>query len=385
MGSPCIRVLLVEDNPGDARLIREMLAEARDTCFDLETVSRLAEGLERLRQDDCGVALLDLSLPDSQGLDTFRAFHARARGVPVVVLTGLADETIAVEAVHDGAQDYLVKGQVESQQLVHALRYAIGRQRRQQGMEATLRATEYELGMAREIQQRLFPATAPPAPGFDIHGAAFCAQATGGDFYDYLRLGDGRVGLVIGDVTSHGLGPALLMAATRAYLRAFAQTYADVGRILTLTNRVLVEDVTGGRNVTLLLAQLDYRARSFHYASAGHYPGYILDPRGNVRARLFSTGLPLGIMPDGTFATAPVTRLESGEIVVLFTDGLVEARRPDGEMFGDGRVLAHVRANRERVAQEIVGSLYKAVCRFAANGTLHDDVTLIVIKVGAAS
>ncbi len=127
--SEVIRALLIEDNPGDARLIGEMLAEAKDVQFDLECVKQLAEGFEYLAAKGTDVILLDLSLPDSWGLDTFIKLQARAAEVPIIVLTGTKDETVAVKAVYEGAQDYLVKGQVNSSLLVRAARYAIERKR----------------------------------------------------------------------------------------------------------------------------------------------------------------------------------------------------------------------------------------------------------------
>ena len=129
MDEGSIEVLLVEDNPGDARLIQEILAEVRGTPFDLEHVDRLSAGLERLSSRGIDVVLLDLSLPDSRGLDTFVTMHAQASQVPIIVLTGLDDEELAVTAVREGAQDYLVKGQVDSNLLVRAIRYAIERKR----------------------------------------------------------------------------------------------------------------------------------------------------------------------------------------------------------------------------------------------------------------
>jgi signal transduction histidine kinase len=121
-------VLLIEDNPGDARLIREILAEARSALFQVEWVGRLGDGLARLASSGVGVVLLDLSLPDSQGLETFRRVRAQAPGVPIVVLSGLDDEEMALRAVREGAQDYLVKGQVNNHLLTRALGYAIERQ-----------------------------------------------------------------------------------------------------------------------------------------------------------------------------------------------------------------------------------------------------------------
>jgi signal transduction histidine kinase len=130
-----IRVLLVEDNPGDARLIREILARARGAQFELERVERLSAALERLTTGGIDAILLDLTLPDSNGLDTFFKVHARAPRVPITVLSGFDDEVVAIHAVREGAQDYLVKGQVDRNLLVRALRYAIERKRSEEALQ----------------------------------------------------------------------------------------------------------------------------------------------------------------------------------------------------------------------------------------------------------
>lgn len=129
------KILLIEDNPGDARLIREMLADAGGQGFAIEWLSRLADGLERLDQGKIDLVLLDLGLPDSQGLDTFIKAHAQAPQVPFVVLTGLADETLALSAVGQGAQDYLVKGATDANALLRAIRYATERKRAEIALE----------------------------------------------------------------------------------------------------------------------------------------------------------------------------------------------------------------------------------------------------------
>jgi anti-anti-sigma factor len=129
-----IKVLLVEDNPGDARLLREMLAEVGGISFELEYADQLSSGLERLAVEGIDLILLDLSLPDSQGLDTFARANAQAPQVPIIVLSGLDDEVLAVKAVREGAQDYLVKGLVDSNLLARAIRYAIERKKAEEAL-----------------------------------------------------------------------------------------------------------------------------------------------------------------------------------------------------------------------------------------------------------
>jgi serine phosphatase RsbU (regulator of sigma subunit) len=304
--------------------------------------------------------------------------------VPVVVLTGLADEALGEQAVQEGAQDYLLKGQVTAAHLIHALCYAVGRHQRHQGLSQRLRASEQEMAAARCIYQHLLPTGAPACAGYDIHGASLSVTAAGGDFYDYLALGQGGVRVVIGDVTGHGVGPALLMAATRAYLRAFAHSGDDLGTIVTRTNRVLADDLADGRNVTLLLAQLDAGRPTLAFISAGHPPGYVLDGHGEVRSQLFSTGLPLGILAEGSYAAGPALPLEAGDVVLLLTDGVREARNPSGNMFGDSRALEVARRHRACSSQDIIHALYTAVRDFSADGPAQDDITAVVIKVGVA-
>jgi sigma-B regulation protein RsbU (phosphoserine phosphatase) len=245
------------------------------------------------------------------------------------------------------------------------------------------RAHQEELRVAREIQQQLFP-VAPRLHGYDIGGASYPAQATGGDYFDFIPMGCGRLGIVIGDVSGHGLGPALLMASTRAYLRVLARMHADASEILASANRVLADDLGADRFVTLSFAVLDLHASSLVYASAGHPTGYILDAGGDVKASLTSTSSPLGFLPDDEFPSSDVLTLAPGDHVLFLTDGIAEARSPDGTAFGHQRALDIVRLYRSDSAQQIVENLYHAVRAFCHNKPPRDDITAVVTKVGPA-
>src|SRR3954453_22121424 len=174
-----LQILLIEDNAIEARLIQIMLSEAGGGFFELEPADRLSSGLRRLAKGDIGLVLLDLSLPDSQGLNTFARVHREARGVPIIVLSGLADETVAVNAVHEGAQDYLVKGQVSGPLLVRALRYAIERKRTSEQLghyAEELREKNQQMeayfNMARELQQMFLPQRYPTFPRAADHASS---------------------------------------------------------------------------------------------------------------------------------------------------------------------------------------------------------------------
>lgn len=235
--------------------------------------------------------------------------------------------------------------------------------------------------VAREIQQHLFPKAPPNLPGFDIAGASYPAAAAGGDYFDFVPMADNGLGLVVGDVTGHGIGPALLMAETRAYVRIAGLNRADAGEVLTRTNIALAEDIGSERYVTLFLGRLDANERQLTYVSAGHPPGYLLAPDGTVRMELRRTAVPLGMRPNTEYRLAPPILLHPGEIVLLLTDGIEEAMGPGDEMFGTDRMLEVLRVNRDKSAAEIVGAFYLAVRDFCKGAEQQDDVTAIVLKV----
>lgn len=248
-------------------------------------------------------------------------------------------------------------------------------------VERALRDNQAQLLAAQKIQECLLPSAPPDLPGFDIGGGSYPAEFTAGDYFDYLVMPDESIGLVIGDVSGHGFAPALLMASTQALLRSLTQTHTAVDEILTLANHFLAKETEHDRFVTMLLGCLDPRSRSFVYASAGHSPGYIFDGSGNVKARLESTALPLAVLPDIEFPTCDPIALQSGDMIVLLTDGFHEAESPEGVFLGFERVLDIVRANRQKKAADIVESLYRAVCDYTRPKKPTDDITAMVVKV----
>lgn len=373
-----IRVLLVEDDPDDVWVMRNLLGDRWEGPFALSQVELLSAAIERCAEDNFDAILLDLSLPDSQGLETFFAMHAHAGDVPIIVLSGHNDEQSAVKAVQAGAQDYLVKGQVSDHLLVRSIRYAIERNRRHHA-EEVMRDTSEEFRAAQEIQQRLYPSQAPVLPGFDIAGALYPAKATAGDYFDYIPMLNDCLGLVVGDVSSHGMGPALLMSETRACLRTLTQIHSDVGEILTRANRLLAADTSDFHFVTLAMARLDPQDRSMVYASAGQR-GYLLHPGIDVTI-LDSTSLPLGVRPETVVPNAPPIILLPGDLVTFFTDGVAEAESPGRVRFGIARALQVIRSERDKSAKEIIDILHQQVLGFCRSQPPSDDITIVVAKV----
>jgi PAS domain S-box-containing protein len=244
------------------------------------------------------------------------------------------------------------------------------------------RAAEREstLLLARSVQQRLFPPSPTQVPGFDVYGATFVADVTGGDYYDFIPLPDDRLAVLVADVSGHGVDSALLMAETRAVVRATAQTTAEPSEILSVVNRVLHADTEAHRFATLLLVCLHVPTGALAYSSAGHPSGYLLDGLGRPKVELPATGRPLGLFPESTYETRSDLHLEAGEALVLMTDGVMDCGDPDRELFGTARTLEVLSAGFSARASDIVDGLYRAVRTFEKGVPQRDDVTALVVK-----
>ncbi len=239
---------------------------------------------------------------------------------------------------------------------------------------------EFYLDLAREIQQRFYnPAIS--IPGLDIAGVAYPADQTGGDYFDFIAHPDGGVSLVIGDVSGHGFGSALVMAETRAYLRSYARLEPDMGVLLDHVNRALVADLGGGQHVTLLAARIDPCTRSLRYAGAGHVRCYLLRRSGEVGLVLESKGPPLGIFPDAEFPASRTFELSPGDRLLLMTDGVLEWVNGEGSEFGETGALDYVRRHPDQTASDLARGLYEAARTFAGPQPQQDDFSVVICKI----
>ena len=380
-----INLLLVEDNPGDARLIEFYLEEINDVTVDVKHVDTLALAIEALEgrnaPSDIDLVFLDLSLPDSFGMDTFEKTFEAAGGTPIIVLTGQSDHEMAVKAVQAGSEDFLIKNELDERILSRTMRFAMERYRRRQ-TEAVLQSATDELNVAARIQLGLLPNKMPEIDGFDIAGVSFPAEKVGGDYFDFIPMYGNRLGITIGDAMGHGLGPALMMAQTRACLRSLSRMCPTVDGVLELTNHILLEGMDDATCfVTLTLLRLDPRSKTLSYTNAGHPHGYVLSSVGEIKHHLDSTDLPLGVDPDSTFPTGDVIALSPGDVLFLYTDGVEDASVPHNPIFTNEQILSVVRDNLTKSALDIVNALYQAVKSFCDPYPPRDDITVVALKV----
>lgn len=404
MNAP-IKVLLVEDNPGDARLIQEMLADAANARFTLVHADRLSAALETLADAEVDVVLLDLSLPDSHGLDTFAKVQAAAAALPIIVFTGLDDEELGTRTVHGGAQDYLVKGQVDSNLLVRSMRYAIERKKVQKQLAAYTEQLqeknaemESELRMAREIQQAFLPQHYPTLPrGAQPRASAlrFChhyqpTATLAGDFFDIIDVSDTQAGVFICDVMGHGVRAALVTAFLRGLVEELKPVAADPGRFLTEIDRSFLAILK--RSDTFMFASAfyvvaDLAAGQLLYANAGHpEPMHVCRSRGIVK-RLEEDGdkpqPALGLVEEFVHVTHRCP-LETQDLVLLFTDGVFEVMDPEGRQFGEERLLASVRRRIHLPPEAMFTDLLAEINTFSTSSEFPDDVCLVGMEVTRA-
>jgi sigma-B regulation protein RsbU (phosphoserine phosphatase) len=243
---------------------------------------------------------------------------------------------------------------------------------------------ELQLKLARDVQQRFYTGVACSIEGFEVACAAYPAVETGGDYLDLFSMPDGRTCIGIGDVSGHGLDSALVMALTRAYVRAFAQVEADVSKILANVNQMLLADLEDSRFVTLLLVCLDGQKGSLSYAGAGHVPGFLMNGSGKIDCVLESLGPPLGLFMDSRYVTSTVP-LVLRQLVILLTDGATEMTSAEDVEFGNDGVLDYVRAHSQDSASQLAEGIYHAARSFANHKPQQDDVTGFVLRVTPAA
>jgi serine phosphatase RsbU (regulator of sigma subunit)/CHASE1-domain containing sensor protein/anti-sigma regulatory factor (Ser/Thr protein kinase) len=246
-------------------------------------------------------------------------------------------------------------------------------------LESFHNSVEQELGTARSIQHALLPKDLPRLEGWKIAYHYQPAREVGGDFYDFLRLDDGRVGLVIGDVSGKGIAAALVMANTQSVLRAVARRENIApGRVLAEANEVLYAYIPAGTFVTCFYGVLDPESGRLVYANAGHDPPY--SQRGGDAQELRARGMPLGLMPGMPYEEKEAV-LAAGDDLVFYSDGLVEAHDPEGEMFGFPRLRKLIMAQNAGSGEELVDFLLAELARFTgADSEQEDDITLVTLE-----
>lgn len=266
------------------------------------------------------------------------------------------------------------------------LRYFVReRERAMAALDREHRRVRHSLSLAMEVQQSLLPGVDPVVKDLDITGRSVYCDETGGDYYDFLNgdhHGQGKIKVVVGDVSDHGIPSALLMATARAVIREHSSRQGRVSEIASNVNRQLFKDVEeSGRFMTMFYAEIDSRNKRMHWLNAGHEPALVYDPGTDSFEDLSGGGsLPLGILEDAEY-TEVRRNIAPGQIIIILTDGIREARNRYGEMFGKDSLKNIIRRNASADAAKILQTVFTELDLFRQGVKAEDDMTLVVIKV----
>ena len=242
---------------------------------------------------------------------------------------------------------------------------------------------QQSLELAMQVQQNLLPQKDPVVKGLDVSGRSIYCDETGGDYFDFLHLnGNNRLGVVLGDISGHGIPSALLMATARAFIRQRSVMPGNISEIIEDVNRLLCKDVMDSNSfMTLFYLSIDPQDGNLRWVRAGHDPALSYNPDTDTFEEFVGSGIPIGVEPDWKYTVNEKNGLVPGQIIVLSTDGIRETFNRAGEMFGKERMIEAIRRNRQKGARDILGGIIDSVDQFREGLEFQDDITLVVIKV----
>jgi serine phosphatase RsbU (regulator of sigma subunit) len=345
---------------------------SRGEGFSMSTTVR-----DRVLREKCSIVVTDAQLED--GLREHKSIVMnRVRSMMAVPLQ-TSDRVIGLLYVDNGAflrpfseedLDLLtVMANVAAIRIEHARLAAI---------EQTDRLIESELAQAGEIQRTLLPANSPTVSGYDIAGYNEPCRTVGGDYYDFLPYKDGRLGLIVADVSGKGMPAALLMSSLQARVQMLLETEPDPASAVSTLNRNLAERCPLGRFITLFYGLLDTSSGKLLYSNAGHNYPIVVRANGEVD-QLTNSGMVMGILPTSSYDLNEVT-LKAGDLLALYSDGVTEACTPDQQEFGESGLAEFLKAHHAEPCSDIVESLAQRVRGWCGTSAFPDDFTVVLAR-----
>lgn len=366
-----VRVLIVDDEEPARRRLARLLRDLNDVLVVGEARNG-EEAIERTADRQPDVVLLDIQMPVLNGLEA--AVRIPPPRPQIVFCT--AFDQYAIQAFELNAVDYLLKP-VNRQRLARA----IGRARERLSGRGRL---QQDLKAAGSVQKRLFPTLLPVLEHLDYSGACIPAGEIGGDYYDFLQLSEGKLGIALGDVSGKGVYAGLLMAGLQGRLQSQAYDQTELPVLFERVNQGMWEATDPNKYATLVYAVFDNASCSLSYVNAGHLPPLLARPNGVSGSfefqRMTAGGPPVGMFPGTRYEQGNLC-LGRGDVVVLFTDGVTEAMGPDGEEFGYCRLESLIEEAGVESAARIKDRILAEVEHFSGDSDQEDDVTVTVLKL----
>jgi len=372
---PPARVLVADDQPHVLDALQLLL---KNNGYSTEAVTQPERVLQALKSHEFDVVLMDLNYTrdttaGGEGLELVSQIRSIDQNLPLVVMTAWSSVDLAVEAMRRGASDFVQKPW-HNGQLLEKLETQVERGmaiRRAQRMHAD------ELQDAREIQNHLLPRSIPKVKDYEIAAMTQPVRHVGGDYYDVVRISDTKTVICIADVAGKGMPAALLMSSLQAALKPLIWDARSPRELCQRLNRILCEIAPVGKFVSFFYAILDSTDNRLTYSNAGHNPPVLV--RGNgVASELNAAGAVLGQFPDWVYEQSEL-QLNTGDTLMLFTDGMVEASNQQEEPFGEERLIQIAQQNRNLGASALEKLLTESASSFCG-GRFQDDASLIVLR-----
>ena len=376
------KILVVDDEPDlEPLMLQRMRRQIRGGRYQFVFAGNGVEALQRLNEDaSIDMVLSDINMPQMDGLTLLDQIPDVSPNIRAVIISAYGDMKNIRTAMNRGAFDFVTKPvDFEDLQVTidRTLRH-LDEWREAVSSHDKLVALENELDIASKIQQSILPGQFPTPPSFQVFANMEPARNVGGDFYDVIRLENGRMGLAIADVSGKGVPAALFMMSSRTLLKGTAIGGADPAEVLTQVNDLLCEQNEAAMFVTVLYAVYDPERGEFTYACGGHDPPLVVHADGSSTSLPLTGGLALGVAPGFQYGqrTVPVA---PGDTLVLYTDGVTEAMNSGNEQFGLERLREIFSGAPPKSVREAIDWIFAAVSDFAGDAPQFDDVTCLAV------
>ena len=377
-----LHILVVDDEPDIEPLVGQLFRcriRTGEYVFRFARNGRIA--LEEIERNPlCALVITDINMPVMDGLELLRRLSDRKPEIESIVVSAYGDIPNIRTAMNRGAFDFVTKP-IDFDDLaitVERAKARIAERRRAEIARERLIALRNEIRIASKLQQGILPATFPRTDDYEIHATMIPAHEVGGDFYDVTRLQDGRISVAVADVSDKGVPAALFMVASRMLLKGAAIGMERPGMVLEEVNRLLHEDNAAFMFVTLVYVVYDPGAGTLAYANGGHCDPVVVATDGTARTLPSTGGMLLGLTDHVQYDERQV-RLDRGETLILYTDGVTEAERDGHEEFGHGRLLRIFSGHGPKSARDAVDRIMAAVTGFAEGNEQRDDITCLAL------
>ena len=371
------RVLLVDDVKDNIAILIETLKNDYQLGFALNGT----DALEYARDKSPDLILLDIMMPEMDGYEVCRRLKADpdTRDIPVLFITALDEIESKTSAFEVGAVDYITKP-FEQLEIKARVKTHLTLNLASQALAAQRDRLQQSLDLAMEVQQSLLPKENPNFEGLDIAGKSVYCDETGGDYFDFLDLGSEKLGVIVGDVSGHGIQSALLMTTVRGSLRQRIQNPDSLARMISDLNAQFHADVEkSGHFMTLFVCEVDAPNRVLRWLRAGHDPAMIYDIASDTFRELGGTGLPLGVSQSCQYEEG-ASVIDEKQILVIGTDGIWEAFDVNGNRFGKDKFKEIIRSALHLPAAAMADHVIESVQHFRQPLKIEDDITLVIIK-----